>query len=172
MGFDVLDTLQRRRGRGGWLHRRSWDLAVIAPGRLVVLAKPLEYMNRSGEVAARLLEELGVKPAAMLVVVDDIDLPLGSMRLRSRGGPGTHNGLRSLCDHVGRDFLRLRVGVRGARIGGDLAAYVTGPFEADEKATARSAVDRAADALDCVVRRGFEQAMNLFNRTSQSVLRD
>ena len=165
MGFDVVDELQRRRGRGGWLHREYWDLAVITPGRLVVLAKPLGYMNRSGEVAVRLLGELGVEPAAMAVVVDDIDLPLGTMRLRSRGGPGTHNGLRDLCDHLGREYPRLRIGVQGASIGGDLAAYVTGPFEGDERVAAGAAVGRAADALDHALRHGFERAMNVFNRS-------
>jgi PTH1 family peptidyl-tRNA hydrolase len=172
MGFDVVDELQRRRGRGRWLHRKSWDLAVITPGRLVVLAKPLGYMNRSGEVAARLLGELEVDSAAMIVVVDDVDLPLGSLRLRSRGGPGTHNGLRDLCNHFGREFPRLRIGVRGAVVGDDLAAYVTSSFEDDERSAVRAAVSRAADALDYAVRCGFERAMNLFNRPPPSVLRD
>jgi PTH1 family peptidyl-tRNA hydrolase len=166
IGFDVVDELQRRRGQGGWLHRESCDVAVIAPGRLVVLAKPLEFMNRSGEVAARLLGELGVEPAAMVVVVDDIDLPLGAIRLRSRGGPGTHNGLRDLCDHLGREYSRLRIGVRGKSTGGNLADYVTSSFEEHEQSAARGAVSRAADALDFAVRQGFERAMNVFNRSA------
>jgi PTH1 family peptidyl-tRNA hydrolase len=166
IGFDVAAELIRRRGRGGWIERPACELAVVTPGRMVVVARPLLFMNRSGEVAGPLLDELEIEPERMLVVVDDVDLPLGSLRLRASGGPGTHNGLRDLCARVGRSFPRLRVGVRGEKIEGDLADYVTGDFCDDEVEVARAAVDRAADAIDCALANGFERAMNTFNRSS------
>jgi PTH1 family peptidyl-tRNA hydrolase len=105
-----------------------------------------------------------MSPESMLVVVDDIDLPLGSIRLRKSGGPGTHNGLRDLCDKVGDRFPRLRVGVRGAELSGDLADYVLSPFIGTESEAADGVVVRAADAVEAAVRGGFERAMNEFNR--------
>ncbi len=116
IGFRVVDELARRHGLHDWLQRPSCELAVITARERgwVVLGRPLTYMNRSGVAGRWLVDELGVSPESMLVVVDDIDLPLGSIRLRTSGGPGTHNGLRHLCDTLGNRFPRLRVGVRGA----------------------------------------------------------
>lgn len=166
IGFEVADELRRRRGRGGWLVRPDCELAVITRRSLVVLARPTRYMNRSGEVAERLLADLEIEPSRMVVVVDDVDLPLGDLRLRERGGPGTHNGLRDLCARIGRQFPRLRIGVRGPTLerSRDLADYVLAPFEPDERPLVRAAIERAADALDDVLEEGFARAMNRFNR--------
>jgi PTH1 family peptidyl-tRNA hydrolase len=164
VGFAVTDGVLRRRGRGGWTRRPSHELAVITPGRMVVLARPLSFMNRSGGVAVSLLSELCLEPENMLVIVDDVDLPIGQLRLRLSGGPGTHNGMRDICQAVGPGFPRLRVGVRGAGIGGDLADYVLDPFDADEIELAEATIERAADAVDGVLRNGVERAMNVFNR--------
>jgi PTH1 family peptidyl-tRNA hydrolase len=131
---------------------------------MVVLARPLAFMNRSGGVAERVLADLEMEPRNMLVVVDDIDLPLGAIRLRARGGPGTHNGLRDICRAVGTDFPRLRVGIRGSEVSHDLADYVTGPFAAEEREVAAAAIERAADAVESVLRVGVERAMNTVNR--------
>lgn len=167
VGFDVVAEALRRRGRGGWLVRPECELAVITPARMAVLARPLAFMNRSGDVARKLLEELEFSPPNMLVVVDDIDLPLGTLRLRARGGPGTHNGLRDICRAVGTEFPRLRVGIRGAVVEGELADYVLGPFEPNELEPAATAIDRAADAVESVLRIGVERTMNTFNRQPQ-----
>ena len=164
VGFAVADEVLWRRGRGGWTRRPSHELAVITPGRMVVLARPLSYMNRSGGVAAELLSELCLEPKNMLVIVDDVDLPLGQLRLRLAGGPGTHNGMRDTCQAVGPGFPRLRVGVRGAGIGGDLADYVLEAFDSDETELAEAMIERAADAVDAALRDGVERAMNVFNR--------
>jgi len=167
VGFDVAAAVLRRRGSGDWLLRPECELAVITPGRFVVLARPLSYMNRSGGVVRFLLAEFGIDPSRMLVVVDDIDLPLGALRLRPRGGPGTHNGLRDICRTTGTDFPRLRVGIRGAEVSGDLADFVTGSFDADEVETARSAILSAAGAVEQVLEIGVERAMNTVNRRSE-----
>ena len=164
MGFRVVEEVAARHGQVEWLHRPSCELAVIAAGRFVVLARPRTFMNRSGAAARWLLDELRLRPENMMVVVDDVDLPLATLRLRLSGGPGTHNGLRDLCQVVGKAFPRLRVGVQGAGRSEDLAEYVLSPFSDDETKTADSAVVRAADAVEAVLGDGFEPAMNAFNR--------
>jgi len=133
----------------------------------ILLSRPLTFMNRSGDAARWLLGEYGLTPESMLVVVDDVDLPLENLRLRRSGGPGTHNGLRDLCDEVGTGFPRLRVGVRGADMEGDLADYVLSPFADDEIEAAKGSVTRAADAVEAALRDGFESAMNAYNRPQQ-----
>ncbi|MCU0305654.1 MAG: aminoacyl-tRNA hydrolase [Thermoanaerobaculales bacterium] len=164
IGFRVVDELVRRHGDGDRQHHRLCDLATVDLGGGVLVARPLTYMNRSGDALAWLLDRLLVEPDETLVVVDDIDLPLGRLRLRSRGGPGTHNGLRHLVEVVGAGFPRLRVGVRGDRPWLDLADWVTSPFEDDERAAAALAVGRAADAVETVVRVGLDAAMAEVNR--------
>jgi len=164
VGFAVANEVLRRRAGCGWTQRGSCELAVITPGRMVVLARPLSFMNRSGGVADALLTELRLEPENMLVIVDDVDLPLGKLRLRLSGGPGTHNGLRDICRQIGPGFPRIRVGVRGPQIGGDLAEYVLANFCADESELAEAMVERAADAVEAALRDGVERAMNAFNR--------
>ncbi|MDH3814605.1 MAG: aminoacyl-tRNA hydrolase [Acidobacteriota bacterium] len=164
IGFRVLEEVARRQGVSDWEQRPSCELAVITAGRFVLLSRPLTYMNRSGEAMRWLLEEFGLTPESMLVVVDDVDLPLANLRLRRSGGPGTHNGLRSLCEEVGTGFPRLRVGVRGDDMTGDLADYVLSSFTEEEADAAKAAVERAADAVESVLSGGFEAAMNVYNR--------
>ena len=164
IGFRVIEEVARRHGVSDWEQRPSCELAVITAGRFVLLSRPLTYMNRSGEAMRWLLEEFGLTPESMLVVVDDVDLPLANLRLRRSGGPGTHNGLRSLCEEVGTGFPRLRVGVRGDDMIGDLADYVLSSFTEEEANAAQAAVERAADAVESVLSGGFEAAMNVYNR--------
>jgi len=164
IGFRVVEEMARRHGVTEWARRPSCDLAVITVGRFVLLSRPMTFMNRSGEAARWLLGEFGLTPESMLVVVDDVDLPLANLRLRRSGGAGTHNGLRSLCGEVGTGFPRLRVGVRGDDMTGDLAEYVTSPFNDDEVESADASVVRAADAVELALKVGFEKAMNTYNR--------
>jgi PTH1 family peptidyl-tRNA hydrolase len=164
VGFRVIDEVVRRRGVQGWLDRPACELAVVALGRMVVVARPTTFMNRSGRAARHLIDELELAPERMLVVVDDVDLPLPTLRLRRSGGPGTHNGLRDLCAEVGHGFPRLRVGVGGDTMAGNLADYVLSPFSADQVTAAEDAVARAADAVEMALRIGFEAAMNVYNR--------
>ena len=164
VGFRVVDELASRRGLGSWERYSLSDLRSLAVGAGVIGAKPLTFMNRSGAALAWLLERFSLEPEQVLVVVDDIDLPIGRLRLRKHGGPGTHNGLRDLCEVAGRAFPRLRVGVRGEEVWDDLAGYVTAPFEDHEIETVTGAVARAADAVEAVIADGLDAAMNRFNR--------
>jgi len=171
IGFKVVEEVAKRHGVKDWTQRPSCDLAVITVSRFVLLARPLTFMNRSGEAAVWLFGEFGLTSESMLVVVDDVDLPLANLRLRRSGGPGTHNGLRDLCEKVGTGFPRLRVGVRGDDMTGDLANYVLSPFIGDEADAAKGAVERAADAVETALSHGLEGAMNVFNRppTAQNI---
>ncbi len=164
VGFRVVDELASRRGLGPWEAYLLSDLRTLDIGGGVIAAKPMTYMNRSGAALSWLLERFVLKPEQILVVVDDIDLPIGRLRLRKSGGPGTHNGLRDLCEVAGRLYPRLRVGVRGGEVVEDLAEYVTDPFAASELEDVERAIARAADAVEAVITDGLDAAMNVFNR--------
>ena len=163
VGFRVVDELCRRNDVR-WRSGRLFELATFHRADSLRLAKPLTYMNRSGAAVEALLEELALGVDEVLLVVDDVDLPLGRLRLRASGGPGTHNGLRDICERLGEGFPRLRVGVRGDQEWGDLADFVLSPFENDEIEAAEQTVRRAADAVDAVIDDGMKVAMDRFNR--------
>jgi PTH1 family peptidyl-tRNA hydrolase len=171
VGFRVVDELASRHGIGSWERYLLGDLRTVGLGRGILVAKPMTYMNLSGAALAWLLERFSLEPGQVLVVVDDIDLAIGRLRLRKNGGPGTHNGLRDLCEAAGKDFPRLRVGVRGDEVWDDLAAWVTSPFGAAELEVVEGAVARAADAVEVVIDEGLDAAMNRFNRVEGEEVR-
>lgn len=134
-------------------------------GILVAIARPQTFMNDSGRSVRKLLDRYRLAPADLIVISDDIDLPLGKLRLRANGGPGTHNGMRSIVSAVGPDFARLRVGVAPVDATAelpDLADFVLEPFSATEQAAVLAAVDRAAEAVE-VALRDVRRAMDQFN---------
>ena len=164
IGFSVVETLARDHGAVEWrtegTHR---EVTAEIGGRAVILACPTTYMNRSGLAVGALVDRSGLSPEEVLVVVDDIDLQLGRMRIRRRGGPGTHNGLRDISEAVGDDYPRLRVGVVGVDTGADLAAYVLSPFPDTERAMVEKVVEQAVAAVQVAVSKGVGPAMNRFN---------
>jgi peptidyl-tRNA hydrolase, PTH1 family len=129
----------------------------------VLLAKPLTYMNLSGDAAAALLRYYDVAAADLLVVVDDIDLPFGRLRARASGSAGTHNGLRSIVGRVGTEFPRLRVGVGRGDARRDLADHVLSKFEPAEREQLESVITRAADAAEMFAAEGIVKVMNTYN---------
>jgi len=165
MGFLCLDrlaTVQRLRFTGK--RAKSVVARGTVSGNDVALAKPQTYMNLSGESVRELLRLYGLKPNALLVVYDDVDLPTGTIRIRERGGPGTHNGMRSIVDEIdSTDFPRLRIGVGSPTNGQNLADYVLGVPSAEERVAIDVALDRAVEAIQLVARRGLPAAMNQFN---------
>jgi peptidyl-tRNA hydrolase, PTH1 family len=164
VGFRVVNELSRTLVARPW---RGSSLSELehAPG--LWLARPQTYMNASGAAVVELLEVLEMEPGALLVVSDDLDLPLGRLRLRASGGPGTHNGLRDIADRIGTEFGRLRVGIRGDAVGEDLAAWVLAPFEDHELAAVDTIIEKAADAVATVLELGIERAMVEVNRRPQ-----
>ena len=172
VGFMVVDALVARAG-GGKGHEEA--LAQVAGVRLfgeepLLLAKPLTFMNRSGAAVDRLLADHAGTPQDLLVVVDDVALELGRLRVRERGSHGGHNGLRSIIEALGsEEFARVRVGIRKGEVAGDLAEYVLDAFPPEDVLVVREAVERAADAVECVLREGTVVAMNRFNGAAPGV---
>ncbi len=164
VGFRVVDELARRWRMVTWRQRFRCELARRAGGRTLWLAKPLTFMNLSGEAVAALCRGEDLTPEQCLVVVDDVELALGQLRLRERGGAGTHNGLRSVVETIGDGFPRLRLGVRGAQPWQDLADYVLSTFDEDESAAVADIVRRAADCVETALHAGIARAATQFNR--------
>ena len=144
--------------------------ALIGSGRVaggsVILAKPLTYMNRSGDAVKLLTNAYLESLHDLMVVYDDFDLPLGKLRIRERGSPGTHNGMRSIVESLATEsFPRLRCGVRGANYVEDrLRDYVLDDFEESELPIVNRSIERALDALLLFARGDLKRAMNEFNR--------
>jgi PTH1 family peptidyl-tRNA hydrolase len=138
-------------------------------GRPVVVVCPLTYMNLSGELVAPLLRAERAAPEELLVVADDLYLPLGRLRLRRQGGDGGHNGLKSIIEALGTDgFGRLRIGVGPPGAGQRNQDWVLEDFTAAEEQAIGPAVTQAVEVIDLVIARGMEAAMNQFNRSSQA----
>jgi PTH1 family peptidyl-tRNA hydrolase len=153
IGFLVADELARRHG-GSWRARKKAEAASVDLGlKNVTLLKPATFMNNSGAALAK------YEPAQLIVVHDDLDLPAGTVRVKVGGGAGGHNGLRSIIQRLGADFVRVRVGIGRPPLGVDPVNYVLGRIDA----TIKEAVPLAADAVEAVIETGPEAAMNRFN---------
>lgn len=167
VGFQVASRLAKRARAEFAVKAADSRIAEGSiDGLRVAIARPQTYMNESGRAVRKLLDRYRVDPSALFVVYDDIDLPLGKLRLRDRGGPGTHNGMRSIVGVVGESFTRLRVGVAPADPQaeiGDLVDHVLAPFRADERETADASIARAAEAVEVALRDGTQRAMERFN---------
>ena len=171
VGFEVVDLLARR-------HRLEFEAApadaVFArwrrsetggSGDVVLLTKPLTFMNLSGDAVAALARYYKVETPDLLIVCDDVNLPLGRLRVRGSGTEGGHNGLRSVAQHLGSiDYPRLRVGVGRGDDRRDLADHVLARFDPEERPGIEAAIARAADAVLMWTDDGLEKTMNVFNR--------
>jgi len=167
VGFQVASRLAKRARAEFAVKAADSRIAEGAmDGLRVAIARPQTFMNDSGRAIRKLLDRYRTPPEALFVVYDDVDLPLGKLRLRERGGPGTHNGMRSIVGAIGEGFPRLRVGVAPAdptAAVGDLTQHVLTPFDADEREAAEAAIARAAEAVEVALRDGIRRAMDRFN---------
>ena len=137
-------------------------------GEQVVLAKPQTYMNLSGMAVARLLDRYSLPPGDLLVLVDDVALPLGMLRIRARGSAGTHNGLKSIIGAIqADDFGRIRMGAEPEHERSDLSSYVLGAFRKADLKIAVEMLDRACEAVRVILKEGIPAAMNRFNQRVQ-----
>jgi PTH1 family peptidyl-tRNA hydrolase len=167
VGFDVLDEVARRRGVGfdaapaDALMARVRDDAQ--PGMLAILVKPLTFMNLSGEAVGALQRYFRIAVEDVLVVVDDVALPMGRLRIRAKGSAGGHNGLKSIIAHVGSQFGRLRIGVGRGQAERDLADHVLAKFDRSEAAEVERMTARSADAAEMFITSGIEAVMNRYN---------
>ena len=165
IGFDVVDEVARR-----WnVQLRPWrsvaDVVVVST-RGAVLVEPQTFMNLSGDAVSRLSAFHKLMPEDVLVVVDEVQLPVGRLRARRSGSAGGHNGLKSVIQHLGTEFPRLRIGIGRGDPTWDLADHVLSRVARDERDTVASAVNRAADAVELFVEDGLEAVMSRFNAES------
>jgi peptidyl-tRNA hydrolase, PTH1 family len=166
VGFDVLDRLAERHGLS---FAASKAAAVEAKWRTgddgVLLVKPLTFMNLSGEAVSALCRYYRIEVADVLIVCDDVNLPLGRLRARAGGSEGGHNGLRSVAEHLGTtDYARLRIGVGRGDARRDLADHVLARFDKEERTGIDAAVARSTDAVELWISQGLGPVMNTFNR--------
>ena len=166
VGFLFVDRFARHLGI--LTNQRQCD-ALTGQGKCddtsLLLAKPQTYMNRSGVAVAALLLAHGATAADLVVVYDDLDLPLGRIRVRASGSAGGHRGMSSIIDHMGpMRFSRIRIGIGRPPEGVAVIDYVLARFNDDEIGAVSRAVDRSVEALDSLVRHGAATAMAVYNR--------
>ena len=166
-GFDVMERIEQKLGVR--LRKKLFfpgEIAETADGeKKIVLCRPTTFMNKSGECVRQLLRKYQCPPERMIVIYDDIDLPLGKVRIRKDGGAGTHNGMRSIVECIGKTgFPRIRVGTGDRPAGEDLVKWVLGRYTPEEKVVMDAAFDRAAESALCWVKDGIDAAMNAGNR--------
>jgi peptidyl-tRNA hydrolase, PTH1 family len=170
LGFMVIDHLA---DRCGVQVSRTEGAALTALVRIggweVVLAKPQTFMNLSGVSVRRLVERYQVPTEELVVLLDEAALPFGTLRIRKRGSAGGHNGLKSIIGALGSDvFVRVRMGIQPDHPVSNLKSHVLGRFSRGQLEAVAEMVDRAAEAVEVIVREGVESAMNRFNRRPDS----
>ena len=141
--------------------------ALVGEGRIagqkVLLVKPQPYMNLSGEAVRQAMDFYKIDPEELIVIYDDIDIPTGTFRIRKKGSPGTHNGMRNIFQHIQtNDFPRIRVGI-GSGKKDNLAGYVTGGISKSEQEILADVLKNSADAAACIIEKGIDKAMNEYN---------
>ena len=165
VGFRVVEELARRHGIKV---RQRICRARVGAGQIsdvgIALAKPQTFMNRSGDAVSPLARRYGLAPSQILVIYDDLDLPLGRLRVRQDGSAGGHNGIKSLIERLGtRDFPRVRVGIGRPAGSDDAIDHVLSEFTTAEEPIVARLIEQAADAAECWLAEDVEAAMNRFN---------
>ena len=155
----ILDRLALRAGESFSL-QKNWQAEIASRGN-VVYCKPASFMNLSGEPLSAVSKFYKIPVKEILVVLDDVALPLGKLRIRPGGSSGGHNGMQSILDHIG-EVPRLRVGI-GAASGSGMTGHVLGRFTSDEQPVLEESLARAVEAIDYAQANGLEAAMNKFN---------
>lgn len=166
VGFVLIQRLADKRNTK--LKKRKYSAKAaqveLANGP-ALLVKPWTYMNRSGVAVNGLIEGPGVSLARLLVVYDDLDIPLGEIRIRKRGGPGTHNGMASIVQEIdSTEFPRIRIGIGPLPPGVDTTDFVLSDFRKEENPVLEDSLITAEKAVDLIMMSGVDEAMNKFNR--------
>lgn len=170
IGFMVLDSLAKESGTSFISSRYASVAEVSIKGRKITLIKPSTYMNLSGRAVNYWLKETKTEKENLLVVSDDIALPLGTLRMRKQGSEGGHNGLKSITESTGgNDYARLRVGIGDHFSKGNQVNYVLGAFNKQEQEELPSIIERAVRAIGDFITMGPDRAMNICNvRSAQT----
>lgn len=163
-GFAVVDKCL---GKSTAVSRIERSYGGVATGVLaekkIAFVKPNTFVNRCGKALKSGIEEFGVPLGSCLVIVDDYNLPLGTMRFRREGSDGGHNGLKSIIDAVGPEFPRLRIGVGPLPQGANAVDFVLGAFSREEEKILSAVIGKAVDGIEVFLNQGIEKAMSLFN---------
>ncbi len=164
-GYDVLDVFAAENGiRVDRIKFKSMTGEGFIAGEKVMLIKPLTYMNKSGEAVREVLDFYKLDKSNLIVLVDDIDIQFGSIRIRKRGSAGSHNGMKSIISHIGTDeFTRIKLGIGKNPEYYDLADYVLSKFSKEEREEIDKMIVRAAQATKMILTDGVDAAMNIFN---------
>ena len=164
LGFMTVDQLVRRRNLSS--SRQRMDAVIfeqLGGDTRIVFAKPVTMMNNSGYSVAQIVRWYKVAPADLLVIYDELDVAFGKLRVRAQGGPGGHNGIKSVIEQIGSsDFARIRVGI-GRPTSGSTVNFVLSRFRVEERAIVPDVIRLAADAADTWIEHGTDAAMNEFN---------
>ncbi len=166
IGFDAVDVIAKRySAKLSKSEFRSKTANCVISGEKVLLVKPQTFMNLSGEAIRPLLDYYKADPVKELIVIsDDVALDAGRIRIRKKGSAGGHNGLKNIIKNLGtEDFIRIRIGAGKLPAGQDMISFVLGRNDRKERQTLESAFERAADAVETIIARGVDEAMNRFN---------
>lgn len=174
VGFDVVEALAQRWQISLSSHRKfqgEFGEGMAIAGHKIALLKPTTYMNRSGQSVRAVVDWYKIPAESVLVIYDDMALPLGKLRVRPSGSAGGHNGMKSIIAHLGtQEFPRLRVGIGSVQRAGDrdraVVAHVLGKFASDEAPIVNQALDWAIDATETLIKEGTEATMSAFNGRS------
>ena len=163
VGFELVDLLASERSLK-WERNSKFKAKTAGSPSVGVFAKPLTFMNLSGNATARLARFYKLKPEQILVVYDDVDLPIGRIRFRANGSAGGHNGIKSIIEYLGtNEFPRLKIGI-GASGDEGMVGHVLGKFSAEEREELEKVLAIATDGVNCALSSGLDAAMNEFNR--------
>lgn len=166
VGFMVADELGERQNKAiQRLKYKALTATMELGGQKALVMKPVTYMNLSGEAVREAAQFYKIPPERILVISDDVSLPVGRLRIRKNGSAGGHNGLRNIIAQLGSDqFPRLKIGVgEKPHPDYDLADWVLGKFQGEDKKAIDGAIQKAADAVECILAKGIPEAMNRYN---------
>lgn len=165
MGFDTINHLAEKYHIS--MKKKKFDAIYgegMINGKKVILIKPQTYMNLSGKSVKQWMHFYQVDFSELLVIYDDMDIEKGQVKVRKKGGPGTHNGMRSVVQEIqSEEFARIRVGIGKPERKEEMIAYVIGKIGAEEKKVLRETTQNAAEAIDVILLKGIDMAMNEFN---------
>ena len=166
IGFRAIDQLSQQYSipLNQKKHKAIYGSGYIE-GQKVILAQPQTYMNLSGESVRELVDFYKIEPEDVIVIFDDISLPVGQLRLRKKGSAGGHNGIKNIIAHLGsQDFPRIKIGVGEKPAGWDLKDHVLGAFSKEDEPLVKESIENAADACKIMLTDGIESAMNIYNQ--------
>ena len=167
IGFELVDEMAKERDLK-WRRDRKFRAKITSTTSSLILAKPITYMNLSGNAVARLAQFHKLKPDQILVVYDDVDLPIGRLRFRANGSAGGHNGIKSIIEYLGtKEFARLKIGIGAAGGREAMVGHVLGRFDQEEWREMQKVLAIAADGVNCALSDGLDAAMNQFNRRTE-----